>query len=68
MSSDRAPRVGLRGGGKRHILAQKLAIAQNTVSGIVHRKSWDHVTTHPALDAVFERVPHRALEIRGEVR
>lgn len=47
-------------------IAAKFGVARNTVSGIVNRKSWDHLD-RPFVRAVLERVPSVHLEIRGEV-
>lgn len=48
-------------------IAVRFHIARNTVSGIVNRKSWDHLDRPFVGSAVFERVPHVSLPVRGEV-
>lgn len=60
-------RQAARGVRQKDIAAQ-YRIARNTVSGIVNRKSWDHLDRPPVGSAVLERVPHVLLPVLGEVR
>lgn len=57
-------------GTDQHTVAREFGIARNTVSQIANHKTWAHLTPETRLDRrlVLERVPHREVSVRGEVR
>lgn len=60
-------RAAARSGEMHKTIAKRFGIARNTVSGIVSRAAWAHLTEHAALEPIFERVQHVDLPIRGDL-